>query len=67
MSGSVRAAVGSVMKLDRATVIASCANSRGRFVDVRREVDAPLAARGDVLEELGVGIGLAAQPDHARR
>ena len=29
MSGSARAAVGSVTKLDRATVMASCANSRG--------------------------------------
>ena len=36
-----------------------------QIVGARGEVDAPLAARGDVLEELRVGVRLAAEPDDA--
>ena len=65
MSGNARAAVGSVTKLDRATVIASCGEEPRQFVHARREVDATLSASGHVFQERGVGIRFAAEADYA--
>ena len=64
MSDNVRAGVGSVMKLERATVMASCANSRGRSSASRRTGCAPSLAR-DVFEEGRVTVRLAAETDDA--
>ena len=56
MSGSARTPVGSVTKLERATVMASCGEQPRQVVGAGGEVDAALAARGDVLQERRVGV-----------
>ena len=65
MSGNARAAVGSVTKLDRATVIASWAKSRGSSSTLAVKWMRPLPARGHVFQERGVRIRFAAETDYA--